>query len=194
MDDLRHAPLYSIPECARYLGLPVSTVRGWIAKPGSDRKGGGKPLVIPAGSDPTALSFTNLVEIHVLALLRRKRHVSMPEIRSKIAALYHDANTKHPLASREFLAYSNDQRVELDETGAPSRYFPFTRGYGRDDPKLIVIDPKVRFGRPVIKGSGVSTSVISRFTKGGESIADLADDYRLLPEQIEEAVRYERGH
>lgn len=194
MDKLLHTPLYSIPECARYLGLPASTVRSWIDAPGSDPEEPGPRLVKPAGSDPTALSFTNLVEIHVLALLRRKRKVSMLEIRSKIAELYHDRGAKHPLASRQFLAYSHDQRVELDETGAPSRYFPFTRGYGRDDPKYIVIDPKVRFGRPVVKGSGVSTSVISRFTKGGESIADLADDYRLQPEQIEEAVRYERGY
>ena len=194
MDDLLHTPLYSIPECARYLGIPLSTVRGWIATPGSEREGDDRRLVKPAGADPTALSFTNLVEIHVLALLRRKHKASMPEIRSKIVELYRDANVKHPLASREFLAYSHDQRVELDETGEPSRYFPFTRGYGSDDPKLIVIDPKVRFGRPVIKGSGVSTSAISRFTKGGESIADLADDYRLMREQIEEAVRYEQGH
>ena len=192
MDDPRHAPLYSIPECARYLGLPVSTVRGWVTKPGSDHGKDGQPLVVPAGSDPTALSFINLVELHVLALLRRKRKTPLLAIRSKIYDLSSDLNVEHPLASRELLAYSHDDRTELDESGSPCRYLPFTRGFGHDDPKLIAIDPMVRFGRPVIKGSGVSTSAIARFAKGGESIVEMAEEYRLQPEQIAEAARFER--
>ncbi len=193
MDDPRQVPLYSIPECARYLGLPVSTVRRWIISHGAALTDDDRRLVKPAGSNPTALSFTNLVELHVFALLRRTWRVSSREIRAKIDGLNRNGQTKHPLASREFLAYSRDQRVELGEDGLPSRYFPYTRGYGEKDPKLIVIDPLVSFGRPVIKGSGVRTSAVARFTKGGETIAELADDYALLPEQIEEAVRYERA-
>ena len=191
MADPRHVPLYSVPECARYLGLPVTTVRGWVATPESQWARNGKPLVIPAGSDPTALSFTNLVELHVLALLRRKRQTPLSTIRSKIYELAGDTKAKHPLVSRELLEYSHDDRIELDDGGLPGRYLPFSRGFGQDDPKMISIDPMVRFGRPVIKGSGVSTSAIARFAKAGESIAELAEDYQLLPEQIKEAVRFE---
>ena len=194
MDDLRHVPLYSIPECARYLGLPVSTVRGWIAAPNPDREDDGRRLVKPAGSDPTALSFTNLVELHVLALLRRKNKVPLLEVRTRIDGLKRSGKSETPLASRELLALSGDQRVELDHDGLPRRYFPFTRGYGEDDPKLIVINPRVRFGRPVIDGSGVSTSAVARFSRGGETVEELADEYRLRPEQIQEAICYERIH
>lgn len=192
MDDPRHVPLYSIPECARYLGLPVSTVRSWIATPGSDHASDSRPLVKPAGSDPTSLSFTNLVELHVLALLRRERKASLREVRKKVDGLKRSGKTQAPLASRELLDLSGDQRVELDHDGLPHRYFPFTRGYGKDDPKMIVINPNVRFGRPVIDGSGVSTSAIARFSKGGETVTELAGEYRLRPEQITEAIRYER--
>ena len=194
MDDLRHVPLYSIPECARYLGLPVSTVRGWISAPKSDGEDDGRQLVKPAGCDPTALSFTNLVELHVLALLRRKNKVPLLEVRTRIDGLKRSGKSAPPLASRELLALSGDQRVELDHEGLPRRYFPFTRGYGEDDPRLIVINPKVRFGRPVIDGSGVSTSAVARFSRGGETVEELADEYRLRPEQIQEAIRYERIH
>ena len=102
MDDLCHAPLYSIPECARYLGLPVSTVRGWLAAPGTDPADAGRRLVKPAGSDPTALSFTNAVELHVLAPLRRKRGVPSGAIRSAIDYLGGKWEDRHPLARREF--------------------------------------------------------------------------------------------
>lgn len=191
MSDPRHVPLYSIPECARYLGLPVSTVRRWVRTPASKESASDKPLVQPAGSDPTALSFTNLVELHVLALLRRNGKASLSDVRTKIDGLKKSGNIEAPLASRELLALSADQRVELDYDGLPHRYFPYTRGYGEDDPKLIVINPRIRFGRPVIDGSGVSTSAVARFSKGGETVTELADEYRLRPEQIKEAIRYE---
>ena len=146
MDDPRQAPLYSIPECAWYLGLPVSTVRGWIAAPGSAGKDVGRTLVHPAGEDPTALSFINLIELHTLALLRRKRKTPIPEIHSKIDHCTANEKMDHPLASREFLAYSDDERVELDEVGLPRRYFPFTRGFGREGifRSPAVLDEKVR--------------------------------------------------
>ena len=189
MDDLRHAPLYSIPECARYLGLPVSTVRGWIAKPGSDRKGGGKPLVIPAGSDPTALSFTNLVEVFVLSSLNRNRQRPTGKLLESLLS-----KRSHGTLPSSACSTKSDfiiDRIGYDDNGAPIRFYPFTRGYGREDPKLVVIDPAVSFGSPVVAGSGVRTRAVAKFFVAGETIAELADEYRLCPAQIEEAVRYE---
>lgn len=83
------------------------------------------------------------------------------------------------------------KRIEYDEDGAPMRFYPFTRGFGQKDPKLVVIDPGVSFGSPVIVGSGVRTLVVARRIKGGEPFSDVADDYLLDQSQIEEAVRYE---
>ena len=187
MDDPRHAPLYSIPECARYLGLPVSTVWSWVTPAVAEPNSYGRPLVHPAESDPTALSFTNLVELYVLMTLRRKYKMTVKEIRWQIDS----AMVKHSLASPEFLTNGFQERVELDDLGFAERFYPFTRGYGRDDPRIVVIDPMVSFGRPIVAGSGVRTEVIAKLVKAGEDILELADDYRLKPAQIEEAVRYE---
>ena len=179
----------------------------------------GAPLVKPAGSDPTALSFTNLVELHLLGSLRRKQRTTLPAVRSAIDYLAREYDDDHPLVRRGFVAdgvevlarhfgrplnfsatahegirkaiASHSERVEYDESEVASRVYPFTRGVGRKGPKLIVIDPAVGFGRPVIAGSGVHTGVIASRVKAGELMADLADDYRLQPAQIEEAVRYE---
>ena len=82
------------------------------------------------------------------------------------------------------------ERVEHDREGLASRFYPFSRGDGRNAPKLIVIDPAIAFGRPVIAGSGVRASVVANFFNSGETIAELAEEYRLQTEQIEEAVRY----
>ncbi len=208
----QYAPLYSIPECARYLGLPAARVRSWVT--GSGDSG---PLIQAAGSEPTSLSFVNLVELHVLAALRQRHKVPMQRIRPAIDALEDRLGVHHPLARRELLTdglnvftehlgqllnLSRGQfairvmeayldRVEHDSKGIASRFYPFSRGDELDAPKLIAIDPTVSFGRPVIFGTGVRASVVANFFKGGESIADLADEYRLDANQIEEAVRYE---
>jgi hypothetical protein len=39
------------------------------------------------------------------------------------------------------------------------------------------MDPRIEFGRPVLKSSAVPTAVIADRYKAGESIADLAEDY-----------------
>ena len=189
MDDPRHVPLYSIPECARYLGLPVSTVRGWLTKPGSDRQADGKSRIIPSGSDPTALSFTNLLELFVLSSLRRNRETPSKELLRRIlhASSNSDASELRNLSKADFCI----ERIEYDSHGYPIRFYPFTRGFGREDPILVAIDPFVKFGRPVIRGTGVTTNAVAKFVKAGDSILELADDYRVELAQIEEAVRYE---
>ncbi len=219
MDDPRHVPLYSIPECARYLGLPAPTVRSWVTAAASGAGSDNLPLVQPAGTDPTALSFLNLIELHVLAALRRRHRVAMQKIRPAIDFLQNQLEVKNPLARRELLTdglsiftdHLGDllnlsaggqlaireiieiylERVEHDKEGLAHRFYPFSRGEGREAPKLIVIDPNISFGRPIIAGSGVRTAVVANFFNTGETITELADEYRLHSSQIEEAVRYE---
>ena len=189
MSDPRHVPLYSIPECARYLGLPVSTVRGWIVPPGSDSIDDSRRLVKPAGSNPTALSFTNLVDIFVLSSLRRNRQAPTRALLDIVLSQKsEDESLEHNVSPK---AASCLKRIEYDDRGLPKRFYPFTRGFGREDPKLVVIDPAVKSGRPVLAGTGVRTEVIAHRIKVGEPFPEIADDYLLNLHQVEEAVRYE---
>src|SRR6266700_5345065 len=91
---------------------------------------------------------------------------------------------------REMLA-AHLRRVEHDATGLAARLYPFTRKRQPDEPKIIVIDPWVSFGRPTIAGSGITTGIIAERYKAGESIDDLAQDYGCQREKVEEAVRCE---
>ena len=56
---------------------------------------------------------------------------------------------------------------------------------------MVVIDPDISFGRPVIAGTGITTSIIAERYKAGESIADLGHDYGRPRNEIEEAIRCE---
>src|SRR5687767_6736894 len=68
-DDILNAPAYPMSEAARYLRVSPATLRSWfIGRPYPTARGTSQfqPLLKPAGVDPTTLSFSNLIEAHVL--------------------------------------------------------------------------------------------------------------------------------
>jgi hypothetical protein len=52
------------------------------------------------------------------------------------------------------------QRVERDTAGIPIKLYPFTSNSSTaESPAPVEIDPRISFGRPVLKGRGVPTAV-----------------------------------
>ena len=214
LPDRRTMPGYSVAEAAHYLGIPTSTVRYWAA----GRVGVSQPLIEAAVRAPVVLSFLNLVELHVLGAIRREHEVSLPKVRIAIEFLKQH-KSGHPLASHELETDGLDlfveqygqlinissagqiamreiletslRRIERDNAGTPIKLYPFTRSDIRRAPKLIVIDPQLSFGRPVIAGTGLSTEIIAERYKAGESMDSLAQDYGRKEAEIEEAIRCE---
>jgi len=82
------------------------------------------------------------------------------------------------------------ERVEAAGGGAV-RLFPFSRDPAESSPRIVVIDPRVRFGRPTVSGSGIPTDILFERHQAGDSVADLVADYDLTAEEVEEAIRYE---
>jgi uncharacterized protein (DUF433 family) len=105
--DLRERPLYTVAEAARYLKLPVSTVRAWCFGQWYRRGEGDESKLFKAVIDPAdrrerRLSFVNLVELLVLSAIRRKHRVSLPHVRSAIAYMQRHYPSLHPLADNAF--------------------------------------------------------------------------------------------
>lgn len=106
-----------------------------------------------------------------------------------------NASRHGQLAMRDLIGL-HLQRVEWDKDGFIARLYPFTRSRrvledGALQPRVVTMDPRVEFGRPVLKTSAIPTAVIADRYKAGESVADLADDYGEDPLNIEEAIRCE---
>ncbi|EQD47733.1 hypothetical protein B2A_08322, partial [mine drainage metagenome] len=77
-------PAYPLIEAAHYLNMPLSTLRTWCL--GQPLRADAKtrrfdPLIRLDGDQRHALSFLNLVEVHVLAAIRRKHHIPLPVVR-----------------------------------------------------------------------------------------------------------------
>ena len=83
------------------------------------------------------------------------------------------------------------KRVERDSKGVALRLYPFTRKRTPNEPKCVVIDPFVSFGKPVLAGTGIPTSIVAERYKAGESVSQLSADYDRSGLDIEEAIRCE---
>lgn len=89
------------------------------------------------------------------------------------------------------------RRIDRDEHGLAIRFYPFSRRPVptvpalEQSPRIVVLDPRIGFGRPVLRGTGVTTLSIAERFDAGESIEALAADYGRPRGEIEEAIRCE---
>ena len=87
------------------------------------------------------------------------------------------------------------KRVDRDRFGKVMRLYPFTRSMriANETPRVVVIDPTVMFGRPIITGTRIATATVYQRWKAGEGIEALAEDYSRSIPDIEEALRCEHA-
>lgn len=214
LQQIFEVPIYGTVEAARYLRVPYQTLRYWIR--GSDSV---PPLITLADKNPPRLSFTNLLECHMLSAMRAIYKLRIPRVRRALTTVKSLFPSPHPLVDLEFQTDQVDlfvqrlpeeiinvsrggqlgikevlkvhlQRIERDPGGLIN-FFPFVEKRSPAEPKIIMINPAVAFGRPVIAGTGISTAVIAARFHARESISDLAKEHGRTENEMEEAVRWE---
>jgi uncharacterized protein (DUF433 family) len=222
--DPKDIPTYTSMQAARYLGLPYATVCSWVYgryyKTESGRKKT-EPIIKLPNPEFSELSFTNLIEIHVLRSIRTSHKVSLEKIRRAVKYLEQRYDAEHPLARIDLHTDGLDLFVEIlgeilnvSQHGDVRQMFfreaieAHLRRIERDEnhiarrlypytrqsiegPKTVLIDPRISFGRPIIAGTGIPTEIVADRLKAGDSIEDLAQDYQCDREKIEEALRFE---
>ena len=181
-----------------------------------------KSVIQPADANARLLSFANLCELHVLSAIRRRHKISLSKVRDSIIYLRTQLGTDRPLIDKQFKTNGVDlfvvhashllnvskqgqealrgdfavalARIERDRNGMPVRLFPFSRSTAPDEkqPKSIVIDPKLSFGRPVLSDVAVPTEVIVGRFRAGDTLVEMAKDYGVDEKEIEEALRFEQ--
>lgn len=201
--------------------MPSATLRSWTRGRSYPGLGGeerrSEPL-IDLPTDEAWLSFNNLIEAHSLAAIRRAHQVPMRRIREALDYAERKLKIRRLLLSDDLLAGQGNlflehlgdlvnlsrsgqlamrkvlknylERVERDEAGMPVRFYP-SLGLPVEQTKKIVIDPRLSYGRPVVAKAGVSTSVLSERLDAGESAAEIAEDYGLAEEDVEDAILFE---
>ena len=216
--DFRELPTYTISQAAHYLSVPATTIRYWSTGRGPYEPliqvPPHKPTLL------SFLNLTELhvlwairrehgvkvsdirTAIQYLAANTRRTlgkrhplisHVLEPDGLDLFVEKYGqliNISQAGQIAMRQIISTAL-RRIDRDPAGVPVRLYPFTRSSTEDTPAMIVIDPRLSAGRPVIAGTGLATELIAERYKAGESIAVLARDYGRENAEIEEAVRCE---
>jgi uncharacterized protein (DUF433 family) len=219
--DAHERPRYSLARAAQYVQIAPATLRSWVV---GRPYGGGSRYFVPLLTRPDAtdprLSFSNLVEAHVLRSLRTRHGVPMSAVRTALDYSARDLQIERLLLSDELrtaagtifiehlgrlvdlgrsgqialqeLLQAHLQRIDRDIKGLPLRLYPVVSPSGLSGPRIVGIDPAMAFGHPFIVGKGVRTSTIVERLDAGESRELVAADYLLEDREIDEAIFYER--
>ncbi|MGK7927371.1 MAG: DUF433 domain-containing protein, partial [Spirulina sp.] len=159
------------------------------------------------------------IEIHILRAIRQYHQINLEKVRKALDYIDEEFKISHPLAHREFYTdgvnlfiknygslinasqegqaeltntlNAHLERIEPDDSGLAIQLYPFTRNYEDNNPRIVVIDPRIAFGRMTISGTGIPTDIIAERFHAGDSPKLLADDYECNIEKIEEAIRCE---
>lgn len=221
LQTLLETPAYPFVEAAHYLHIPVATLCAWcVGYAYSNASGRFKPVIRLDGKASAGLSFLNLVEAHVLSAIRRQHQIPLPTIRRALRYVSKHLKLDRPLSQARFATHGVElfvevldgivnvsqegqvemselirahlRRIERDSHGVPIKLYPFTRKEAlQESTKVVVMDPRIAFGRPVLVGTAVPTAVLADRFKAGDSLTDLAEDYGAKTEAIEEAIRCE---
>lgn len=215
LDQMLEMPAYGMVEAAQYVRVKYRELEYWV-------ENAKVPLIVPARRNPVRLSFTNLLECHVLAAMTKVYDVRTKNVRNAVRTLRKLYPSPHPLLDRalktdrvhiftdEFddlvnlskhgerplfrdLIALHLERIEQDASGL-FRFFPFVVRREQQEPKLIEIHPAVGFGRPVIAGTGVLTSTIASRFQARETISELAEEYGRTEQEIQEAILWETSN
>ncbi|HEX4495732.1 MAG TPA: DUF433 domain-containing protein [Thermoanaerobaculia bacterium] len=107
----RDVPRYSIAQAARYVDLSPTTLRSWVRGRSYLRAGKAvrsEPL-IKAGD---LLSFSNLIEAHILRALRRDEDVRMAFLRNALALAESEYHIERLLLSEQLRAAPGEVLLE----------------------------------------------------------------------------------
>ncbi len=169
------------------------------------------------------ISFINLVEAYVLNTIRKTTKRPLREVKEAIAYLQKEYPGKKFLLAYHELYFDGvgiyamiDQlltslnehgqihdkeivkrylkRINFDTDGYANQLFPVTLDKNIEKEKLIVIDPYISFGNPVLLNLGVKVEIIAERIRQGASIDYLARDYGAKKEEIEVAISWFNQH
>ncbi len=209
--------MYSDVEASKLLGVNLSTLRRWLE--GATRRGSFyDPILRPAATGSRTVTWGEYVEADYLRQYRKIHDVSLQSLRRFVRELRDEMGVPYPLAhhkpwvgaGRRLLISAQEQAdlapdlwsVYEPRTGivlltAPSESFLNRVTFdgvataihpdGKASP--VVIDPRIRFGSPAIKG--ITTETIVDAVNEGEAVEAVAADFGLTITDVAAAITYE---
>jgi uncharacterized protein (DUF433 family) len=210
--------IYTIPFAARLLSAKPEKLRSWVE---GYTRAGAEPILTRDGpriGGKTVLSFLDLVESAWVRHFRGMGY-SAQTIRKVAIKLRERNKSPHPFAwdkrfrgdgktifeetvtdegEKQILNLMNDN-FEMADVIEPSLFdqIVYVNDLAREfiplrEHSLIICNPKVAFGRPIVRGTWIPTAKLYKayLVEGG--VSEVADEYNLSQGDVQAAVKFEK--
>lgn len=207
--------LYTAAEAARYVRARPEAISRWVH--GNAK---GERVVSPklVDADEQVITFIDMVQaLSIRAVRTQASRVPLPAIRAAVQMAETKYGIDFPLARRHLLYYfdksifikleGQDEIVGLTRGDVGQRLFPIVEPYleeisfGEDglaevwkpmssDDLFVKLDPKIRFGQPVIAPSNILASTLADAVVSEGSIEAAADAHGVDRKAVLLAVKY----
>jgi len=210
--------VYTIAEAARLTRLRTPRVREWFRGRESPSRIF-RPVFqsdYPVLHEEYAISFLDLIELNMAGKLREAR-ISLPYLRKSYNSL-REKFGDHPFCRRQIFVggrkiftqgLNEEESAHFLESISDQWYMntimrpflekivydPETKQASRwNIADLIIVDPKYRFGKPVVEQTGLSTAVLSRsYYANGEDAETVANWFKVEARHVLAAVEFENS-
>jgi uncharacterized protein (DUF433 family) len=212
-----YLPAYQYSEAARLAGTTPQTIARWFR--GYEVPGHRMKPVLPSDGSPR-LSYLQLVEVAFVATFR-KHGVKLEALRQAREYCVKTLNSEYPFAQLKFKTdgvhvfhtlaqyegdgWRDEHLIATDAGGQivwgsavvdRLNQFDYEEGlalrwHPRGRQSVILVDPRIAFGAPVILNTGVPTWAVKDRVQAGEDPEEIQEDFGLSRQQLEEALTFE---
>ncbi len=207
--------IYTASEIAKILRVPYRTVYTWMNKYWDGKIGNDFGSKYSWDINGTrAVSFHTFIEFYVMMRFSEAgvKPKQVLEAHRELSKMY---STAFPFARKEVLSNIKSDgkliylkkvegiielngtkqfnlslielffiNLEFDNDNLASRFWPI----GRE--KSILVDPKRRFGHPVIDGKNIFPEIIFKHHQAGDPIPYIANVYQISEQEVNHALEY----
>jgi uncharacterized protein (DUF433 family) len=206
VEDIYVKPMLNTAEAATFLAIPASTLGVW-------QRNRSIHSVQPERRGWPTLPFAAVVEAFVLRALRELRF-SQKKIREAAEGIRREFDDDFGLVrpnvgtdgieiflevGRELYRAKDGHQVIRETVERFERFIDWT---GQDPARLrlqqfdgtVILDPRFGWGTPVIASNKVPLHAVLGLWRGGETIADIAVNFRMEPADVERVIQaYDRS-
>ena len=211
-------PAYTYADAARLTSVPAQTIRNWF----KGVYGAGHSMEpVMSHSGHVGLSYLQLAEVAFVEAMRRKYGraggVKLSVIRTAYDYVRNSLGVAYPFIQERFFSQGVDLLIEVagnseilasasrpgqiawrEAVEAYGNQFDYDQHlsliwYPRGRVRNVIVDPRISFGRPTIKGTGIPTESVAAQLGAGDKAEDIARDFNITPQQVEDARWFEEN-
>lgn len=204
--------IYTVPDLALILQLPLPKVRRWLTDFYDERLAGSKDRYSWGEGRNRATNFLTLIEFYFFYMLRDQK-IGASKILEAHKHMSKELKTPYPFASCKLLVNKKDilyevnsdtwvyadesnqiviykliedffKKIDFADNALARRFWPLGKEHS------IVVDPHHQFGQPVINGTNINAATVYSMYQSGERISTIGILYDLTEEQVNDAIAF----